>query len=338
MKNKLSIFALSFFVFRASFIGITSHFLLNNSKQNSWITFLIGSILSFPIVLLYYYSSKKFKNLNINEYLKKNLPLSKKIINLLITLIIFFMISINFYNLVSLVSLQYLYKTPKLVTSLIMILPIYYLSRSTSNTFKNTIVLLFYINFFLIILAAIGLIPKINTANLYPLNEYNYFNNITYPICFNTIPLIMILIFPGQDITKEYIYGYVVATASIVISLFIMISLHGIDLLLLFKYPDFFVLKLAYDGFINIRLQNIFGIQYIIDLIVFISLGLKFSYRGTKKANLFSPLLLVLISYIINIYNIEIYNKIINIFKYVLLLLPITITFLLIKKEKTNFL
>ena len=114
-----------------------------------------------------------------------------------------------------------------------------------------------------------------------------------------------------------------------------MISLLGIDLLLLFKYPDFFILKLAYDGFINVRLQNILGIQYIIDLIVYISLGLKYlSEKNYSKRNIFLPIILILTAYVINIYNIELYEKIIKVFKYILFLITAFFIIILIKKEK----
>lgn len=337
MKNKLSTLALSYFTFRASFIGITTNILINEFKQNSWITFLVSGSFSFVYVLLIYFLALKIKKRKILSEIKNTYPRIGTYITYLIEIPIFLLTILNFFNLIDLISIQFLYKTPKIIISIILIIPIYYLSRSSNNSFKITVLLLFYLNIILYVFSFIGLFSKINITNILPIN-FEIKTSLLSPIVFNTIPLFMLLSLPNIDINKNFIYGFILAFLSELITLFVMISILGIDLIRLFKYPEFLILKLAFDGIINVRLQNILGIQFILDMIVFTSIGLKYTYETIKiNKKIVFPIMLISIVYYLNINYLKIYNIFINFLQYILLItIPFISIILLIKKRELN--
>ena len=105
-----------------------------------------------------------------------------------------------------------------------------------------------------------------------------------------------------------------------------------------FKYPEFFILKLAFDGIINVRLQNILGIQFILDMIVFTTMGLKYTYESLKinKKIIFAIIMIILVYYL-NINYIKIYEKVIKFLQYqLLIIIPFVIIFFIIKKREIN--
>lgn len=332
MKNKLSILAISFFIFRASFICISSNGILANYKQNSWFNFLITSIIFFPIILLFYYITKK----NIKNKLNIKLNSFYIAIYIFFALVSFALIILTFHNLVDLVNSQYLYKTPKIVISIALVLPIYFLSKTNANSYKITILLLFFFSIFLYIITIIGLIPKLSFENILPFNSSYSIGKNTHIVAFNIIPLFFLLMLCNNTIDKNFIYGYIIGSISLTIMLFIMISVLGIELISLFKYPDYFLLKLAYDGIINVRLQNFLGIQYIIDMIIFISLMIRYFFNtfNIKRKYFLFPIILIL-TYLFNIYNLKIYNTYINTLENILLFVPF-FSLLIVKKENNN--
>ena len=334
MKNRLSILALSFFTFRASYIGLTSHLLITEAKQNMWISFLLSGVISIPIVLFFYFLARNNTTKNIIYKINSDYSKLNKCINYFLGTIFFLLCIINFYNLTDLVSMQYLYKTPKLFISLIIILPIYFLSKSKDNSYKISVLILFYICMILYLISIIGLLPKVNILNIFPI-ETNAISSAKYPVYFNTLPLFMVLVLCNNEIDKNYIYGFILGFFSLLFLIIIFISILGIDLIMLFKYPEFYILKLTFDGVINVRLQNILGIQFILDIIVFISLGLKYAYKSfnTNKHFIFLSILVTAV-YFLNISYIKIYNFIINLLQYIMIILFLII--LIIKKRENN--
>jgi len=337
MKNKLSSLALAYFMFRAAFIGITTNMLINNSKQNSCISLIISGIISFIYILIIYFITNKAKKLNIIYRIKKRFSKIETVINYIICIPIFLLTIIIFYNLIDLISIQYLYKTPKIIISIFLIMPIYYLSRSNNNSFKITVQILFYFSIILYLFSFLGLFSKISISNILPI-KFKINSVVISPIAFNTVPLVAIFSTSKENIDKKFIYGFIFAFFSVLLTLFVMISILGIDLIQLFKYPEFFILKLAFDGIINVRLQNILGIQFILDMIVFTSTGLKYTYKTFKinKKPIISIIIIILV-YLLNINYLKIYNIIIKILQYLLLIISqFIILFLAIKKREIN--
>lgn len=337
MKNKLSSLALSYFMFRASFIGITTNTLIRNSKQNSWISLIISGIFSFIYILIIYFLANNQKKINIISKNKKHISKFETFIKYIICIPIFLLTIIIFFNLIDLISIQYLYKTPKIIIGIFLIIPIYYLSKSSNDSFKITVQILFYFSIILYIFSFLGLFSKISVTNVLPM-KLKINSAVISPIAFNTFPLITVFAASKREIDKNFIYGFLLAFFSELVTLFVMISILGIDLIQFFKYPEFFILKLAFDGIINVRLQNILGIQFILDMIVFTSMGLKYTYETFKiNKKIILAIILIILVYFLNINYLKIYNTIIKLLQHILLIITqFIIIFLVIKKREID--
>ena len=100
--NKSEMGALTFFLVRAFFIGITLNNLINIARQDSYISMIIAFILSFIPLLLIFYIFNYEPSLSLP---KKNIKLFGNILGTIINIIIiwftFFVILILFSNLVT---------------------------------------------------------------------------------------------------------------------------------------------------------------------------------------------------------------------------------------------
>ena len=143
------------------------------------------------------------------------------------------------------------------------------------------------------------LISKFEIGNLAPLLEYNPMKGILPYISYNVLPLFLILIFPNKYVKKSMIYGYIAASISITIVMLFLIAVLGIELVTIFQYPEFHILKLVFEGFITYRLENMLAIQWIFDIFIFTSIGLKFC---NETINLKKTYIIPIILIILNIY------------------------------------
>ena len=330
---------LLFFLIRASFIGICSNNLLTISKQDSLISIIISIVIGLIPLTIYYLINEKYANKKIFEII--NITFGKYlgfIINLLITIYITIYSSILFWNLISFISSQYLYKTPEIFIGLIFIIAIIYSLFSNINSIIRSTTILFYIFLFLYIISTIGLLGEIDITNLMPVLEFGFTNVIkgSYNfIALNILPIFIIDIIPHNKIESDKIFKntiiiYLLSLISILIVNFYTISIYSINFINLIEYPEFHALKrVSLLGFIQ-RIENILIIQWIFDIFIYISLScyyIKYSFMHlTKKVkipkeskNIFYNILIPIIILVISIFIFK-NNTISNIFikKYII--------------------
>ena len=70
MKKNYGYIAVAYFLFRASYIGLSSFCLSNIVKQDMWISSILGFIIGFIPVTLYYKLCSIDSDLNIGVYNK----------------------------------------------------------------------------------------------------------------------------------------------------------------------------------------------------------------------------------------------------------------------------
>lgn len=335
--NKSEMGALTYFLVRAFFIGITLNNLTYIARQDSYISMFIGFIIGFiPLTLIYYI----FNYEPCLSLPKKNIKLFGNIlgtiINILIICFTFFVIIVLFSDLVTFIFNEYLNKTPKLVISTVFICAIIYVLLHGIKTISRTSMILFFFTIILYLLSLIGLFREINVDNFKPFLETSYINLFkgSYSfITYNVLPLYLLLIIPKNDIDNKYFFkhitiSYIIGSISLFLVLITTIGVFGINLCNLYEYPEFQVLKYVSLIGVSARIDGILIIQWIFDLLIFIIMGLYFILESTKtlfKVNkhiylyILGITLILLNEYIIgnNIINdvsIISYTHIINIF------------------------
>ena len=296
MNENKGYVALIYFILRSSFIGLTSMCILSSLNQDAWIGIILGTIVGlFPITLIYKIIDEKSEE-SLLESIPKLFPKLGKYIKIIFTIFIFTYTCLNFWNLINLITSQYLNKTPYLLISICFLIPIVQLIKKKNQIISQIAFILFIISIFLYILTFIGLISKIEISNILPIMEYNTIDGIYYYISYNVLPIIVLLVFPGKYIKKSLYKGYLLSSISLIISTIVLISVLGIDLTLLFQYPEFHILKLVFDGFITFRLENLLALQWIIDIYILISMGLKFTNESLNIKKIYiTPIIMLLI-------------------------------------------
>ena len=289
--NKSEMGSLSFFLIRASFIGITFNSLINISKQDSYISMIIAFLIGFiPFILIYYIFNYE-PNLSLPQ---KNLKLFGNILGTIINIILiwftFFITLIIFSNLVTFIFSQYLNKTPTLIISIVFIFAIVYVLIHDIKTICRTAMILFFFTTFLFLLSLIGLSTQISIDNFKPFLESSYislFKGSYSFITYNILPLYFLLIIPKNDIDNKHFFkhitlGYIFASISLFFVLLTTIGIFGIKLCQLYEYPEFQVLKYVSLIGVSARIDGILIIQWIFDLLIFIIMGMYFILECTK--------------------------------------------------------
>ena len=290
--DKSEMGALTFFLVRAFFIGITLNNLINISKQDSYISMIGAIILGFiPLGIIYYVfnyepgKSLPFKNIKLFG------NIFGTIVNIVIIWFTFFIILILFSNLVTFVYSQYLSKTPTIVISILFMITIIYVVIHGLKTITRTGMILFFLSIVLYLLSLIGLFNQLSIDNFKPILENSYkvlFRGSYSYLTYNVLPLYLLLIIPKNDISDKKFFkyistSYIIASISLLIVLFTTLGIFGIKMCYLYEYPEFQVLKYVSLVGMSVRIDGILIIQWIFDLIIFMIIGIYFIKECTNS-------------------------------------------------------
>lgn len=295
MKNRLQfieIAALIYFIVRSSYIGIGIDSYLYYGKVDGYLSIIIGSIIGIIPLLLILKISNINRDKNINQMLE---TLMGKKIGKLISLVLlgftFFYATILFYDLINFIASEYLYKTPYFLIGIMIIIPIIYVLTKGLKTICRTTLILFIMSIILYLFSIIGLIPNFSFNKMLPFLE----NGLKGPligsihhIAYAILPLFTLTIIPRKDFegekknNKRMILVHFIAIILIFISLCNVIGVLGIDLALLYQYPDYHMLRrIQVGGFIQ-RTESILAIQWLLCLFVMIVFCMYYCLKTTS--------------------------------------------------------
>ncbi|MBQ9013957.1 MAG: GerAB/ArcD/ProY family transporter [Bacilli bacterium] len=346
--TNLEIGALVFFLMHANFIGITFNSLINISKQDSYLSILIGFIVGIIPLIIYIYIFNYEPNLNLNE---KNVKLFGNIfgniINIIILIFTLLLITIAFSNLITIIHSDYLSKTPIILVIITFLIPIYYAVNTGLKSICRTSLIMLYITILLIILSNIGLLIQIDINNFKPFihNTKSIFNGSIYFIMYNITPLYLINIIPKNSImhnnkTVKYIlFFYFMSILSLFLVNLNIIGILGYKLSILFKYPEFQILKKVSILGISSRIDSILFIQWIFEILIFVIIGLYHIINTSKsfiteKNNIFLTIYCIIILSLTLIVPNDLFLNLlsIKILPYIIIIFTITIFILMFIK------
>ncbi len=319
MKNeKINSFILSTILISlccSTFYGIFSSYIINNSKNDSLISIIIGYILSLIVAKLFLSFYKKKEELSITGKIKYLFPKISIIINIISILCSIFGYILITYRLTTFLSNQYLVSTPKYIISLLLLSLTYY----TASKGFSTVIRVSYITFFISILIFFfdfgSLVSYIDLVNYFPLINASFKNIITSSIIFMfyfSSPIIYLNIIPYKDISnKEKFnkYYYLMITISFIIifvSTFTCIGVNGTKITELFDYPIYSTLKRiklfsALDSLENISISAwfLFIINTANMMLTYIFSAIKETFNFNKNKNKILNLIIIAISFAI---------------------------------------
>ena len=204
-------------------------------------------------------------------------------------LILFFSLfsMILFWNITNFTSSQYLYNTPQLYIEIIFIISfIYVLSHGTNSLFRTLLVLV-YVLIIIYIINFTSLITQVDINNIKPIfyGKFNLFKSLIDYIGFIICPIFILLIIPKNkiddaNINKKIIITYFVSNISNFIILFLIISVFGINLLNLYQYPEYHILKRVTLFGLGERFEKILAIYWFLVTASGIILTIHYIYKN----------------------------------------------------------
>lgn len=275
------------------FIGFGYSRLFNILGTNSYLAFIIGIIIGYLIIKLYEVKKEKIDFNNLKH------PLLFKTIYITINTVILIQ---AIFTLQTFISSFYLIKSP----TFFILLPVFILLFFIKDTNKENISLLscslLPINFIFLIITIIGIYNKINITNFLPFTMPNYSNlieGIVLVIAYTVTPYMMLSNF---DTSKKLGNKYILNSLHILVLGITIISVLGNNLIKLYRYPEYMILKnISIFNFIS-KVENIISISWVL-ILVYTSMISSFNvYNEIKRKKVFN-IYLILIYFLSNIIN-----------------------------------
>lgn len=305
---------LVWFLIRAGYIGVSISSLIAISGRDSWFSGLIALVLGLIPFAMFCYLQNYDSNKNIcdlNVYLFGKFG---KFINIVLALGVLFVAQIAFLDMTHFINSQFLYKTPIWVISIVFIIPVAYSLFKGINAVSRTSLLLFYVVIAVIIFIILGIFSGVELENLKPVfttDGASIIHGSLILVAYNVLPLFFLLIIPKNKLTgyssKKSLIFYFLAMISIVNAAFMTIGIFGLELSLLYEYPEFHLLKKVQIGNFIDRVESILSMEWILALFVLIMVAIYFvsrtfeqTFKVKEKTNNIFKIIICLFLLIVN--------------------------------------
>ena len=333
-KNYLS---LSQFFSKTLFLGIGVAKILMDARESAIFSMLLGTL--FGAIILYFINK-------LNYYKMNNF---KKIV---MFILIFSLFIIGLNELTNLISSIYLIDSNHFFIMLPLILIILYMnSKNISIHLKIAHLLVYFFDAFFII-SLLSLLPEIDTLNYLPLFNVN-FNKILFTAfefaLFSVVPNILYggikPNFESDKLNFKIIKQYLLSNLIIIGMIITTQGVLSVDLINLFKFPEYVVLKkISLLDFIN-NIENILSFCIMFDIYIFLSICSKqlydMSYETFNNKYIY-PIFLIVSLFFISNFVFDNVKFFVNISKYlwiiclVILVIYILLNINTLKKENDS--
>ena len=315
-NNKLTSLDISIFanfLFRAYFTIGGVNLIINIAKQDSLFSIILGSTMGFIPLLIFIFINNRLQNKNIFQKIENTFPkLISPLLNIILIISTFLLGVYSLYNITLFINYNLLNDISLIAIALLLILSIIYLSSRGIRTIIRTSIIILSIFLLISTTNLISLAPYTNPSNLYPLMTNNFSNvyiaSLYHMILIST-PLFLLLVIPKSEINDKHKYkkymiiSYIFSSIYNLINLILVISILGIELTSILKYPEIMVLqKVSLLNFIE-RIEDILSFKILFDSFFILALSLfyikigiidTFKFKGFKKKYLFDIIIGIL--------------------------------------------
>ena len=319
MNDEKNYLSLTHFLSKSLFLGIGLSKILIISKESTFFSLLLGTLIG--VIILFF-----INKVNNNS----------KIISFVIMYILFI---INLAEFVNLITSIYLIDMNRFLIILPLLLVIlYFNTKSISVHFKVSKILLILI-MFLFIIGYIVLIPSIDFLNYLPLYNVSFKKVLMCSLEFALYSSVPNIVYNNIDYNinnknKKIIMNYLISCFVLIIIFLIVQGVLGIELVNIFKYPEYVVFKrINILNFIQ-NIENILSFFWLIISIVYLSITSKImydiSYKVFKKKYIY-PIFLIISLFFINNYLFDSLEFLLFLYNYLWLILLLVLVIHFIK-------
>ena len=226
---------LSIFLSRVLYFGVGISYILSHGKNFTIINFLIGFVLCFGLLIL-------MLKVDWDNFFKSLLG------KIIILSLAFFLVNNCLVAFAVLGSNFYLINTPPLLIIVpLFILILYGVKKGLATTLRLSDILIF-ISIIIGILAILSIQKNIDFNNYLPmemLDKCDSLKCILSSAFYSVSPIILELTFLKKDEVnkKAIILGYLIGSLTIFIMILCILGIFGGNFALLFRYPEYILLK-----------------------------------------------------------------------------------------------
>ena len=267
-SNDTNYLSLTHILSKALFLGIGISKVLVDAKESAIFSIIIGSILG--IFILYFINK-------VNYY---NSSIFRKIV---MFIIIYLLLIIGLTEFVNLIASIYLMDMNKYFIILPLLLLILYMNTKDISIHLKITKIIFTISFILFLIGYLILIPDIDVLNYLPLYNVSLkkvlFVSLEFAL-FTTTPNILYggINYNIKNKNKKIIKNYIISNIVLTIIILITQGILGIELVNLFKYPEYVIFKkINILNFIQ-NVENFLSFFWLFTIIMYMSICSKELY------------------------------------------------------------
>lgn len=274
--NKIGInelFAICFSLCVALFPCFGTAIILVTARNASIVTTFVGAIIGFIFLFMILYILNWNKNNNIFKNNYDNFKLFGSLFNIIYVIGFIYIEIIITWGLINFITSHLLIRNNPYVITLVLFFIIYLAIIKGKEVFSRCCLGLFYILLIVLFFTFTFLTPHVEISNLFPIIDTS-FKNIGYSIymisSFAVIPFISILSYKKNDISNEkkvnrtIYFAYISGIICLMIFLFLIISIYGINIASIFSYPEYYMFKKINSFNFIQRIENILSLNIFI--------------------------------------------------------------------------
>lgn len=270
----------------AAFFGIGTYKIFAECNNDAYIAAIIGIIASILPLTMLIFINKNSKGLDIIDL---NINLLGKffgnILNIVLNVTYFFITVVIFYNITEFLSIYYLPDTSIIYIQLILLVVITFASGKNMVVISKISQLVFIINMIFFLTCQLGIFEEFNLERIYPVMQ-NGINPVVKGslmyFLLAAFPIFLVTIIPSYKLeydknsTKKISIFYFLAHLVLLVIIFTTILTLGKELILIYRYPEYYGLKTFSLFKILERLENTLSLQFIFTMFIFIVMCFKF--------------------------------------------------------------
>lgn len=299
MTSKLENFSVNYFLTRALFLGIGFSVIIGLSKQDSFLSFSVGTLIGLLLIFFINKIQKYKGEKTLSDVLKemKGLGIFLRIILILYALALLCE-GLTFIQLFA--SSFFLIRTPIWFISLPLALLLIRIAKNGPTTTFRVATCLFPISVLLTLLSLCALCGYANLENISPIlvtPPIDFLKSVFYYTTLSVSPSILMLITNKSKSTWSYLFG----SFTLIAKMFLIIAIVGPLLASIYRFPEYIILKeIKILDFIE-KIENIVALSWIFDVFVYLSMAsLMAKELIPKKGRHFLHALLVLLCFFVS--------------------------------------
>ena len=279
----------------SSFIGTTSYLLFQRVRQNAVVVSLFGMLIGGIVLFLYLILKKNMKDMNIIEYNKFVFGnFFGNVINIIISLSIFFIASVFLENIANFINTNYLIDTSILYIKILLLCPVIYAASQKVTTISNIAVIIVIIDLLIIFVSFFGMQPQLKFERIYPLLscglKQTIYSSLIYVIGGTFLVFLLNIVskkerYEDKALSKKIILAYFISNICCIVVIFFTVAVLGEDLIYIYDFPEYFITQEFSLFSIIERVENTLCLAFIFN--EFFTLSFMIYFISKSISNMF---------------------------------------------------